>query len=344
VGAVVLIDQGGTGIQPATTAVMPPPPPAAKPPAEVALDRCWAAVREKGLTARYPDRATWRPVITDVKPLATVVAARAAGKPLFCETTAMTVTVTAPDVTPAAHGVVLITDRGTVAGVVDPNSPPVPVAVRTDSVESREDVQPKDGMFVFNSSVGKGTVKVDDVKILHAPDPAVVAMVDVGPPAERTSERGKAVGACLAKANNVPQPDSWRPGAMVSAGDKRMVMAVNDAGVASCTEHGNATVFDLFTNDHIPADPNRPVMVPVQPALGDQPLIGGRLPAGVTRVQLVLPTGDTVDADVANSTFAALLPASMKQDVLNKPVVKDFDKIVCRAYNAKNELVYNSPF
>lgn len=343
-GAVVLTNQGGTGVQPASTAVMPPPPPPPKPPAEAALDRCWAAVQAKGLTARYPDRATWQPVIADVKPLVTVVAARAAGKPLFCETTSMTVTVTDPDVTPAGHGVVLVSDRGTVAGVVDPNSPPVHVDVRTANVETNDDVQPKDGLFVFNSSVGRGTVTVDDAKVDHAPEPAVIHTVDLGPPGERTSDRGRALGTCLAGAGNVVQPDSWQPGAMVSTGTRRMVMAVNKIGVATCTNGGGASTFDTFTNDQYPGNPNRPVLLPVPPDLGDQPLIGGRLPAGVTRVRLVLPTGDTVDADVVASTFAVLLPASLKQEVLNEPVVRDFTKIVCRAYNAKGELVYDSPF
>ncbi|MET1074352.1 MAG: hypothetical protein ABWY11_17020, partial [Umezawaea sp.] len=68
--------------------------------ATAALDRCWSAVRRQGVADRFPDRSRWRAVLTVGDSQIGVVAARADGKPLFCQTTATTATVTDPSAAP----------------------------------------------------------------------------------------------------------------------------------------------------------------------------------------------------------------------------------------------------
>src|SRR5439155_27010879 len=73
-----------------------------------------------------PNRRCWQPVFNYTFGPVKVTAARAAGKPLFCETTYTTATVSSVNAEPAyaagsRSGAVLTTGLGTVAGVVDPS-------------------------------------------------------------------------------------------------------------------------------------------------------------------------------------------------------------------------------
>src|SRR4051812_25755390 len=81
----------------------PPPPPDPEnrlPPdakgAAAALARGGAAGGGGGKRARVPPRGGWAPLFRGVRGGAWVVAAPAGGKPMFCETTATTVTLSDP--------------------------------------------------------------------------------------------------------------------------------------------------------------------------------------------------------------------------------------------------------
>ncbi len=89
------------------------------------MDRCWAALRAAGKTDRVPAREDWVPLFTQVQGTDSVVAVAAAGKPMFCETTLTTVTVSDPDAAPAYEpgtrtGLLLHSATGLVGGIVDP--------------------------------------------------------------------------------------------------------------------------------------------------------------------------------------------------------------------------------
>ncbi|HWO61637.1 MAG TPA: RNA polymerase sigma factor, partial [Umezawaea sp.] len=79
--------------------------------AAVALDRCWEAVRQQGLADRYPDRSLWTPSFTAGDSQIGVVAARADGKPLFCQTTPTTATVTDPNAAPTSGTAAVLFSR-----------------------------------------------------------------------------------------------------------------------------------------------------------------------------------------------------------------------------------------
>ena len=104
--------------------------------ATTALDRCWAAVQAAGKTDRVPPREERVPLFTEVLAADSMVAATAAGKPMFCETTETTVTLSDPAATPAyapgtRTGLLLRSPTGLVGGVLDPAWPKASLAVTT---------------------------------------------------------------------------------------------------------------------------------------------------------------------------------------------------------------------
>ncbi|WP_104478885.1 hypothetical protein V5P93_004493 [Actinokineospora auranticolor] len=65
-----------------------------------------------------------------------------------------------------------------------------------------------------------------------------------------------------------------------------------------------------------------------------RPLIAGTTSREKARMEIELPDGAVLPADVANGTFAVLLP----------PEATDSSRVVCRAYAADGSLVYQGLF
>jgi hypothetical protein len=204
------------------------------------MDRCWTAVERASKDGGVPARSTWQPVFAVPESGGlTVTAVRAGGKPLICETTRTTVTVSNPNASPAyapgtRTGVLLNSADGVVAGVTDPDWAAMQF-VATDKSNSMANVGSgfyQDGMFVDVGGFAPGgrytvrqadsgqpataTSSAQDSASVESPMPlpqegypeltlpaapaALVATVDrPDPPTDRTSTAGQFLGECIAK-------------------------------------------------------------------------------------------------------------------------------------------------
>ncbi|MEV0702270.1 hypothetical protein AB0I53_30745 [Saccharopolyspora sp. NPDC050389] len=148
--AVVLLAAGAViGVQAARSQLVETP--AAAPPDATTrtLDRCWNAVRAAGKTGRVPDRSEWVNASVTAQGDDVVAAFTAGGKPVFCETTSTTVTMSDPNAEPSyAAGsrtaLLLYTSTGVAAGVADPTWPRIMLSM-------------PDGLGVSENDVAKDT-------------------------------------------------------------------------------------------------------------------------------------------------------------------------------------------
>ncbi|SEF35899.1 hypothetical protein SAMN05421837_10956 [Amycolatopsis pretoriensis] len=218
--------------------------------ATAALDRCWAAVQAAGKTDRVPPRAEWVPLFTEVLQADAVVAATAAGKPMFCETTETTVTVSdpaaAPAYAPGTHvGVLLHSATGTVAGIVDPGTAPGFLGSRTEGGENMSQsirTSPVSGQFVamtrtalWTTTLTVETPGAPRAAVLPQSPPWLVMSVDRPVTAERTSPAGRALDECLNTAEEVtPDAAAYAPGPLLDTGDFRVVMGRRGDRVVVC--------------------------------------------------------------------------------------------------------------
>ncbi|MBE8521590.1 hypothetical protein ILP97_29575 [Amycolatopsis sp. H6(2020)] len=218
--------------------------------ATTALDRCWAAVQAAGKTGRVPPREDWVPLFTEVLQADAVVAATAAGKPLFCETTETTVTVSDPGATPAyapgTHtGLLLHSPTGVVAGVVDPGTAPALLGSRTeggDTMAQSIRTSPVSGQFVVLTRTALWTTtltvenpSVPSTAVLPQPPPWLVMAVDRPVTAERTSPAGRALDECLNTSEQViPDAAAYAPGPLLEAEGYQVVTGRRDDLVVVC--------------------------------------------------------------------------------------------------------------
>jgi hypothetical protein len=308
------------------------------------LDRCWEAARQSGDADRFPDRAEWQPVLSVTGHKSTVTAVKAKGRPVFCETTKTRVTLSDPRAEPAfvpgtKTGAVLVTEVGTIAGVVDPSWSQTFVDATAKNKDGYNGpAQQKDGLFVFMSVVSplNGSITVrpgadDPPMSLPQPHPPINVVDSLYPPGDRTSERGKLLGECMAGDAGAIDAQSWSPGAMVEANGERMIMATNPAGTSACLQQSERTQFMSYL---APAGPSaKPTPLPIAPSVGGRPLIAGLLPVGTTRLQLTFAGGTTTDAEVLGRTFAALLP----------PGAGAPGTITCKAFGHEGQMLYTGP-
>ncbi|RZS45153.1 hypothetical protein EV193_1011040 [Herbihabitans rhizosphaerae] len=345
--------------KPTTTTSSPPnyaEPPLDPVKAKVQLDRCWAAALRTGAAARLPDRARWLPVFTvDDFRGTTVTAAHADGKPLFCETTRTKVTLTDPNAAPAhlsrgRTSVALISPQGTLAGVLDPAWREPNFRAEGDGMSGGGPAWHKDRLFVFTSAVtprpGKVTAITADGELrVPTPWPPAVAVTEpIGPPPDRTSERGKALDACIAAAmsqNGVPDPESWHPGAAAGSGDELVAFAVAGDRVASCTDQGakRHPQFGVYQEKRATPDaPAKPRVLALPPVIGGKIAVGGTLLPEARRMEITVPGRPPVSADVHDATFAALLLP--KENTLERAQMPDLNGIVCTVYDARGTVLY----
>ena len=219
--------------------------------ATTALDRCWAAVRAAGKTDRVPPREEWVPLFTEVFGADTAVAATAAGKPMFCETTDTTVTLSDPGATPAyvpgtRTGLLLQSATGMVGGVLDPAASGAFLDSRTasgDTMTQAISVSPVTHQFIgetrsdpARTTLTVGKPMAGDSKTLPAAPPALLSVVDRPVTADRTSPAGRALGECLAAAEMevIPDAAAYAPGPVLEADGYRVVLGRHDERVVVC--------------------------------------------------------------------------------------------------------------
>ncbi|WP_018682299.1 hypothetical protein [Actinokineospora enzanensis] len=299
------------------------------------LERCWDTVRQSGSVARFPARDQWQASFQVSSPLVTVTAVKAGGKPFFCETTRATVHVTAPDQPPAtipgtATGALLASSNGPLAGVLDPAWPAVRVAVDAPSRDGEEgDAIVKDGMFVFLPGLtGKVRVQAPDGTFLPLPKPADPAVSTRTLP---DADEGK-LRDCIRAARDftvIVDEGTWSPGAAVEADGQRIVFAVNDAGVSVCVNQKVRAGFGSYLTT---APVTKPALLGIMPSLAGRPVMAGVVPPNAARTELIMPDGETVQADTARGTFVALLPEESD------------GKVRCKVYDAADNLLYDGPF
>ncbi|RSD22064.1 hypothetical protein [Amycolatopsis eburnea] len=331
--------------------------------ATTALDRCWAAVQAAGKTDRVPPRAEWVPLLTEDLEGDAVVAATAAGKPMFCETTATTVTLSDPGATPAyapgsRSGLLLHSATGLVGGVLDPAWPKASLATSTPGGSSGSDVEfsPVSRQFVAHtrtapdrtavSLIDGGPGQPRQVDLPAAPAP-LLAVTDRPEPADRTSAAGRALGDCLADAEEViPDAAAYRPGPLLAEGGQQVVMGRRGDRVIVCTREPD---YQRPGKTQARAYPDL-VSVRSAPArILRVSTLGGTesgAPAGAARhpVAVALPvtaTSAAFEFDAGNGADLAVTDGMALAWLPRKAAMAPGAKVRVRAWNAKDELVYD---
>ncbi|HEX6342239.1 sigma-70 family RNA polymerase sigma factor [Umezawaea sp.] len=302
--------------------------------AAVALDRCWAAVRQRGLADRFPDRSLWTPSFTAGDSQIGVVAARADGKPLFCQTTPTTVTVTDPNAAPdSGTAAVLFSREGVVAGVTDVGWSRIALKGTGPHGSVLLKAESGDHLFVGRTGVNLAGTRISvneidsedptAVRELAAPAPPAVLVRDRsdGPAPDRASDAGSALGDCLARSSRpLPDPDSYRPGALVTYPGGRLVLGRSANSLVTCRsdEERTEAVRTLLVNSGAPAVMN--VLTVVE---GDRTIFGGELRPEVSTMEISLGDGPPRPVTVADRTFAFLVPpfAPSGPDARPRPLV-----------------------
>jgi hypothetical protein len=298
--------------------------------AAVALDRCWAAVRQQGLADRFPDRSLWTPSFTAGDSQVGVVAARADGKPLFCQTTPTTATVTDPNVAPGSGtAAVLFSREGVVAGVTDVDWSRIALKGIGPHGSALLKAESGDHLFVGRAGVNlTGTrVSINEidsedptaVRELAPPAPPAVLVRDRpdGPAPDRASDAGIALGDCLARSSlPVPDPDSYQPGALVTYPGGRVVLGRSTDSLVTCRsdEEKTEAVRTLLVNSGAAA-----VMNVLTVVAGDRVIFGGELRPEVSTLEISLGGGPPQPVTVADRTFAFLVPSFDPSGVQARP-------------------------
>ncbi|WP_139190681.1 hypothetical protein [Actinokineospora iranica] len=299
-----------------------------------------------------PPRDQWQAVFQVGDPRVTVTAVRTPTTPLFCQSTPATATLSQP--LSAADGrtaAMMITGEGTVAGVLDPTWEQAMIEITgraKDKYTGR--AQHKDGLFVLLSPVSPSGADItvrpgEDIAALPMPLAAPGWSWSDAPAADRSTDRGRLLGACLERAeegNGVVDSATWRPGAVAEAEGQRVIMAVNSGGVGACVRHGERTEFSAYLRVPAESTPGKPVLLDVAPTIGARPLLAGTAPSGSRRMSLLLPDGRTAEADIADSTFAVLLPAEMSSGAKG-PLVPELGAITVQVFGDGDRLLYEGP-
>ncbi|WP_372672099.1 hypothetical protein [Amycolatopsis kentuckyensis] len=329
--------------------------------ATAALDRCWAAVQAAGKTDRVPPRDEWVPLFTEVEQADAVVAATAAGKPMFCETTETTVTLSdpaaAPAYAPGTHvGVLLHSPTGTVAGIVDPGTAPGFLGSRTaggDTMSQSIRTSPVSGQFVAmtRTALWTTTLTVENpgaprAAVLPQPPSWLVMAVDRPVTAERTSPAGRVLGECLNTAEEViPDAAAYTPGPLLETGDFQVVTGRRGDRVVVCEtqpdyQRPGRTKYRAFPDFAGPRTlPARTLTVDTLGAAESgaprgqsrHPFVAA-LPLTAAKATIDFGIGTSIEADVVDGMVAAWVPQSI--DLLPDATVH------VQARDPQNQAVY----
>ncbi len=324
-----------------------PPPPAVFNPltldvrvATSSLDRCWAAVQAAGKQDRVPPRQSWVPVFTEVFQTDAVVAATADGKPMFCETTETTVTLSDPGATPAytpgtRTGLLLFSATGMAGGILAPGGEGSYLDAETEGGESsmsRISFSPVTRQFtgVTRSDPARTTLSIGKpmepgVRLPAAPPP-LLAVVDRPVTADRTSPAGRALGDCLAAAEMeaIPDPAAYEPGPSLDADGYRVVLGRRGDRFVVCTTEpdyrrpGKTRVRALPSGPPPQAPPAYPLIVDTlgretgAPPATDRRPFAAAVPATATTAVVGFGSEGSVEAPVVAGMVVVWDPENVK--------------------------------
>lgn len=322
---------------------------------EITLTRCAAAVDQAGKSALYPNVSTWRPLIfsdgtsDDDR---TVLGIATDSQPFFCEVTETTVTVSDPNAprnyaAGSKTALLLLTKNGVAAGVVDPSWPAAFIYSETGAAQQ----VPHEGMFVHEIGVYRPPVMVKRAETdrsqaapsssdftggveLPEPAPPAVSVVDRrSGPVDRASELGRKLGSCLANSDQVVlDPDTYNPGARV--GD--LIVARSATKIGACVSGPEQTT---FRSGFRLSEAGSSTFAFYPGHVGSRPTLAGTVPRGTTRMDIRFANGITVHPDVANGTFAVVIPPQVELEAGDK--IKDEGSTTVWVYGA-NDTMTNS--
>ncbi|EMD23368.1 hypothetical protein [Amycolatopsis azurea] len=320
------------------------------PKAVAAMDRCWAAVQSGSRAASFPARDEWVPQFTVTSWEITVVAVMAGGKPLFCETTLMTATVSDPDAAPPyTHGgtaALLMTRSGTVAGVVDPEWPKLEVSGQNEASSSLRDIPVfrPGNLFVHiapmkpsRTTYAVGPTPGEQSRPLHyrapyllrpAPEPAATVLdKPVFPVPDRATPAGEFFTTCTRAASEaLSDDDAYEVGALLEGEDVGVVVARLGGRTIVCQGglgygDGKTAHYAVMYDQPKTAEPVHTLRTETVGrvdrngvATKPQNAYLGVVPDAAVAVKLDFGTGKTIDATVAGGTFAAWFPDGVSQD------------------------------
>lgn len=331
------------------------------------LDRCYAAVQTAGMAASYPDRPEWTPAFSSGSGGITVVAAEADGKPLFCESTLTSVTISDPAAAPvvaagSATSALFATPNGTIAGVADPawetfelriGSTLVAQPVQSERLYiAHTSTQLQPDAQVLAQQLPQGTAEHPEDndpeypvrELPPIPKPAV-SIVDRPQPADRSSPRGKALEQCMQGSLDAqPDRESWQPGAAATVNGHELVMAVNTQGVASCewqpeaqkAIEQNFQAYMPFTRAPAHADAAR---VPVATGEENSLVILGTVREDATRMTIQAENVE-LSTDVRAGTFISVVPPSLIYNTDSDDALQDMTTVI---YDAQGHTLYEGP-
>ncbi|WP_410569192.1 hypothetical protein [Amycolatopsis sp. cmx-4-61] len=325
------------------------------------LDRCWAAVQAAGKQDRVPPRADWIPEFTQVLPADAVVAVTVAGKPMFCETTDTTVTLSDPEATPAyvpgtRTGLLLHSATGMVGGVLAPDGDDGYLGAETEDGESSLSqlfVSPITRQFVgvtradpARTTLTLGKPMQPGVTLPAAPPP-LLAVTDRPVTADRTSGAGRALGDCLAAAEleAIPDPAAYAPGPLLETDEYRVVVGRYGDRFVVCTtepdyQRPGKTRARAFPSGPPPqAPPAYPLRVdtlgrrPGAPPATDRRPVAAALPESAATAVIDFGSGARTEAHVVAGMVVVWAPEDIK--------ISPEAKVHVTARDAKGAVVYD---
>ncbi|OXM66832.1 hypothetical protein [Amycolatopsis vastitatis] len=224
--------------------------------AKSSLDRCFAAFKAMNKAAdgwgfSYA-REEWVPMFTQVEGADAVVAATGGGESLvFCETTETTVTLSGlsnkSDRSDTVSGLnftlVSHSATGTVGGILGPGAEGALLESATEGQSMSQDIRfsPVTRQFVVmtRTDPARTTLTLDnrpEKYVLPAGPPPLLSVVDRPVTADRTSPAGRALGECLAAAEEVlPDAAAYLPGPLLETDGYRVVLGRRGDRVVICT-------------------------------------------------------------------------------------------------------------
>lgn len=280
--------------------------------------RCASALDAAGPAGTWADATTWRRVFQVSDEGRHVTALLVNGRPMFCETTLTTVTVSAPAWSAgvpadAPAAALLGSDDGVVAGVVRPGARGLVVTFHDGNGSHRRTATVADGLFVaFGPPHGVRhstvTVSVTDVASSR-PAPAAWSqpLATPAPVVFRTDrpEHGTADDPCVelsaGRGGPVLDAGGWRGGAAV--GDA--VVDYDSAAGALCDrQHGGTPEFSYLGPP--PATGRMPLLVAYERNTDTGLVLAGLVAPDVGRVEFTTTSG-AGSARLIGPTFAVAL-------------------------------------
>ncbi|WP_103353045.1 hypothetical protein [Amycolatopsis sp. CA-128772] len=305
------------------------------------LDRCWAAVQAAGKADRVPPRAEWVPLFTTVLHADSVVAATAAGKPIFCETTEATVTLSDPAATPAyapgtRTGLLLHSATGMAGGVLAPDGDGLFLGSRTEDGENQSQAiysSPVTRQFVgvtrsdpARTTLTLGRPMQPGEETLPAAPPPLLSVVDRPVTADRTSPAGRALGDCLAAAEleAIPDAAAYEPGPLLETDVYRVVLGRRGDRLVVCTTEpdygrpGKPRVRAIASGPSPEKPPAYPLIVdtlgrqPGAPPATDRRPFAAALPATAATAVIDFGGGASTEAQVVAGMVVVWVPENTK--------------------------------